>query len=122
MQLKFKYHNDTHKRIDVDKTKISETYLPRSKLRWLIGFDDTDHFQFFCPQCKSVAHIVNIVATNDLGNSGTLYFHLECPKCKIVGQRKIYLNESDEGARFEKIFSKSIKGVWKWWNSKGDKE
>ena len=62
-------------------------------------YDGTDHFEFECPACHSVADVLNVEMRNyRRKNSFDLYFFIECPKCKRSGQRKIYL---DRNQKFE---------------------
>ena len=56
--------------------------------RFVPTFDDTDHLQFACANCFSIADILAVVKRGD-----EIYFWLGCPKCGKTGQRKIYLTK-----------------------------
>jgi len=70
-------------------------YLSIDPKSYLIGngrfvptFDDTDHLQFACANCFSIADILAVIRKGDV-----IYFWLGCPKCGKTGQRKIYLSK-----------------------------
>ena len=65
-----------------------------------IGIDSTDHIAFFCPECKNVMDIDNVVtseveidsATKETDNCTWIYLH--CSQCNAEGKRKMYWTES----------------------------
>ncbi len=59
-----------------------------------VTFDDTDHFQFECPDCGAVMKISNL-HTQDLGGriGKTTHIFLVCPVCGGEGNRKTYWNK-----------------------------
>ena len=85
-KLKIRKHNDHMIRIPVHKGPPMHT---ENLHGWIIGFDDTDHFQFFCPECGDVAKIRDIRIDECLT---TIWVGLICEYCERSGQRKIYLN------------------------------
>ncbi|RLF40495.1 MAG: hypothetical protein DRN12_05285 [Thermoplasmata archaeon] len=68
------------------------------EFNWTVKSDSTDHFQFHCPSCGSIATVYEIYFKTTEGMP-TVVFRLCCNKCKIIGQRKIYINEHWEGIR-----------------------
>ena len=59
---------------------------------WLIRFDNTDHFQFYCPDCKEQALVEEVWIFLGHEVEGRIHFRLYCPKCGRGGQRKININ------------------------------
>jgi hypothetical protein len=56
-------------------------------------YDSTDHLNFVCYNCLSIAEVIGIRMISPYGRGipEALFFYLRCPECDATGQRKIYL-------------------------------
>lgn len=54
--------------------------------------DSTDHFGFYCRNCKVLANVIMIRSVDN--GEPRLYFFLHCDKCGGEDFRKIYLRSS----------------------------
>jgi hypothetical protein len=92
---------------------------PRSDtLNWIIDYDETDHFDFFCPKCFRPARVY-LISFDIVEGMPTIYFHLLCEKCGHTGVRKIYINYHKDLRAFlgyQKICQLMTKKYGdKWW-------
>jgi len=66
-----------------------------------VGYDNTDHFSFVCPDCRSIATVTEVAIDTKVkkGNLPVIFFWLYCGKCRQEGHRKIYLTGYDDRVR-----------------------
>jgi len=87
----FEEHNNTTERCDFNDVP---NHISRNVSDWPVRYDDTDHFQIYCPECGVKAVVSKLFVSE---NTPHIILSVFCSDCSIAGKRKIYCNPIKSG-------------------------